>query len=648
MRDISKLEMNDLVSDDTIKELFQDTESEAQLSIKLTPYIARARELKALGQFMTFINSCKAEKRKLAKSQAPTMHQEKPPIVFETDDESYSFRVGGYELIDGAIYKEVIGTFNNLVKICSRPMFPVKILTNIKDNSVKVKLCYQDDFMRWQNKTFGQEVISNSRSIGQLSQYGFDITSENAKDVVKLLTELKNNNLEVISRGYSASSFGWQRFNGNSIFLPYDKEIEFDGYERFFTLSNSLESKGEYDKWFLQVADMRASGRKEPLVYLVAAFASVLLKPLNMLPFIVNLWTATGRGKTVALMMACSVWANPEEGAYLTDPTSTRVALEQRLGVLNSLPMMIDDLSKMKDGKDEDFTSLIYFLCAGKGKERSNVNLGMEVVTTWKNVIMTNMERPLATETMKGGAINRILDFESEPGSYFTNPKGQDIGNKVVECVKNNYGFAGRQFVEIVKNIPAEELKKRFNDKKILINQKAAEQNCKKEEKQVAPMALMLLTAELIESEIFQDGVLLDVDWCINQLKDVDEVSEDQRAYNILMEEVGAGRFKNFGQHGIRDVDLQYKVLDRWGFIDIGNDLVCLYSFAYAQIAQKRNFSTISLAKWAKANNLLVHDKDKLTKKRLDTNSSQYFNMYCFKMKSNGEINLTDEDLDEK
>ena len=54
-------------------------------------------------------------------------------------------------------------------------------------------------------------------------------------------------------------------------------------------------------------------------------------------------------------------------------------------------------------------------------------------VKTWQNTILSNMERPLATETMKGGAINRILDFEMQDGYIFKN------GNAVVEILKDNY-----------------------------------------------------------------------------------------------------------------------------------------------------------------------------------------------------------------
>jgi hypothetical protein len=62
------------------------------------------------------------------------------------------------------------------------------------------------------------------------------------------------------------------------------------------------------------------------------------------------------------------------------------------------------------------------------------------------------MERPLATETMRGGAINRIIDVEMAGGDIYEN------GNAIVELLKENYGFAGRKFVELIKDLPVDVL----------------------------------------------------------------------------------------------------------------------------------------------------------------------------------------------
>lgn len=52
--------------------------------------------------------------------------------------------------------------------------------------------------------------------------------------------------------------------------------------------------------------------------WLAASFASPLLEPLNCLPFFVHLWGVdSGTGKTVALMVAASVWGDPTIGSFV-------------------------------------------------------------------------------------------------------------------------------------------------------------------------------------------------------------------------------------------------------------------------------------------------------------------------------------------
>ena len=70
---------------------------------------------------------------------------------------------------------------------------------------------------------------------------------------------------------------------------------------------------------------------------LAASFASVLVPLLGGLPFIVDLWGETEGGKTVTLMVAASVWADPAENKYIGDFKTTDTALESRADMLNHL-----------------------------------------------------------------------------------------------------------------------------------------------------------------------------------------------------------------------------------------------------------------------------------------------------------------------
>lgn len=125
-----------------------------------------------------------------------------------------------------------------------------------------------------------------------------------------------------------------------------------------------------------------------------------------------DLWGETEGGKSVTLAVAASVWACPEENAYIKDYKGTDVGLEVICDLLNHLPLILDDSSKKNRKLEENFEGLVYDLCSGKGKTRSNKELSINRENHWKNCILTNGERPLSSYVTQGGAINRILELE--------------------------------------------------------------------------------------------------------------------------------------------------------------------------------------------------------------------------------------------
>ena len=96
--------------------------------------------------------------------------------------------------------------------------------------------------------------------------------------------------------------------------MPYGQNIVFDNEQNLKGVFDSIEQVGDREKWYDLFKKLRKQGKIEFMSYIAATFGSILIEPLNALPFIVNLWGDTGKGKTVALMLAASVWANPQEG----------------------------------------------------------------------------------------------------------------------------------------------------------------------------------------------------------------------------------------------------------------------------------------------------------------------------------------------
>ena len=618
MKPMKEISASELLSDEVLSEVF-DTEDEilkARLILSLTE---RAEELGIKTKFNQLLRAYKKEAKKMGLVEAEKRQKiSDSNICFDYFDDGRELNCGSW-VLDGERIIEY-NRFGMINVACSHLIIPVKILKNAETEKESVTIAYRKKFI-WKEFTVPRGVLASATKILQLADYGVAVTSENARYLVRYLADVEALNQYKIECKTSTGKLGWVR----NEFMPYGFDIEIDNKAKYKELFESVSEHGSYEKWLELVKKIRISGRKEPLVYLAGSFGSILLKPLSILPFIINLWAESGKGKTVALMLATSVWANPEEGKYMTDSTSTQVAMEIREDILNNLPMALDDLSKMRDKYGDSFTDLIYYLCGGKGKDRSNVELGLNQAKTWQNIILTNMERPLATETMRGGAINRILDFEMEDGSIFPN------GNEVVKVLKSNYGFAGREFVECVKEIGFEaiyELQQEYLEK---IRLYCIEHDCEKEDKQIIPMSVLFAADKIAADYIFKDGVYLDFEWCIRQLKGKEEVSENERAYEFIMSDVAVNinKFKP-------DSTGEYRG-EVWGVIEDG--YVIIINNVFNNMCQRGNFSNRAFLNWASKRGLIQCQSGKNSKnKRINGGLSR-----CIWIKIPDEFE-TDED----
>ena len=571
--EIMNMPKEQLLLPETIIQAFEE-ESQVERQVKLNALIDKAKEYKAAREMQSLIKACKAD---LYKAGNKSNELCRMTNFGHPDGEMIC---GGWIANEENIW---IPTLVGEKIACFHPIFPVARLKNMQTNTEKLMLKFKRDGY-WHDITVDKAITVSASKILKLADFGVMVTSETAKALVQFLVELESyNDLPLY---HSTSKFGWM----GEEFIPFDQEVVFDDESKFKELSNSLRECGSYAVWMDLVKKIRQNkDHYEPQIYMSAAFASVLVSKLNLLPYVCNIWGKTGAGKTVALMLACSIYADPSEGKYITDSYSTQNAFEIRLDVANHLPLLMDDLSKVRDKLGDNFTDLIYLLCSGRGKDRSNVDLGLNKVKTWQNTILTNMERPLANETMRGGAINRILDFQMKPGHIFTN------GNAVVETIKDNYGHAGRDFVKLVKRLGVEyigNIRKDFEQK---IKDEAERQGSVKEEKQILPLSLILTADKLATDYIFEDGIYLDLAELVSQLKDVDEVSENERAYQTLIDTVKMNKQKF-------DPDETYKG-EIWGHIKDG--YINIYPTALKIIATRENFSIKSLCEWLKENSLL-------------------------------------------
>ena len=562
---------------------YQNAMTRGELEFKIL------EQAKALGVRQHVFDQLKVLKRAMAEKQKKKQSVEGvtdfgPDI---TGKEYTNMYCGSWIATDDGIYSMESSKANQIA--CYHPILPIRRMRNVETGEEQITLAYKrGENGLWQEITVPKEVVANSRQITVLAKYGLGITSETARLLVRYIATVESRNEDFITLVKSSSKLGWH----DKKFLPYDDGIVFDAELRFPQIFNSINEHGSYDTWLNHVRGIRANNYIEPRIALAASFASVIIKFLNIASVIVDFNGATEAGKTVMLMLATSVWACPDEGQYMGDFLTTDAELEVRCDMLNNLPLVLDDTSKMKKNIKDNIEQVIYNLSSGSGKKRSNKELGSERVRTWKNAVIINGERPLNSFVEQGGAINRIIEVDVTGIRLFEDP------SETADLIRDNYGFAGRIFVEAVKEMTVSEIRS-MHEK--YVNELKTEDTM---QKQVLSMAAILVADEIAERAVFGDGRNLSAKDVSKYLTKRSQVEEGARCYEYLL-----SILEEKGQH----FDLQFGNIDQWGTItyEDGIEWVNFYVNAFNDRVNEAGFSRKAFTSWAMRNGILrANNKD--------------------------------------
>ena len=522
---------------------------------------------------------------------------------------------GGWNASDTGIYGTDKLGFEIIA--CYHPIMPIQRLVNVDTKEHKVQLAYRLS-RRWDTVIVDRNVISDSRSIIGLSKYGIMVNSETGKALVRYLADVEQLNYDLIPEVASVGRLGWIEGYG---FSPYEEELVFDGEETYRTRFESIQEHGSREKWLDCVRAVRSGktpGNVIARIVLAASFASVLVGPCHCLPFFVHLWGGSETGKSLSLVLAASVWANPEIGVYIQTFNATEVGKELGAAFCNSLPLIIDELQLVKDNR-KDFDRMIYQLSEGVGRARGRKQGGLQKTPTWRNCVITTGEFPIISSNSGEGAVNRTIEVDCHDTKLFDEPK------KTATSLYANYGFAGREFVEHLMEDGAIERVQKLQE---------AMQDALKTgdtmDKQTASAALILAADRLSEEWIFQDGILLQPEDISKYLVSKEAVNQNARALQYLYDfiNINQGRFTP-------DADRQGEV---WG--DLDDDYAYIIRSKFDQILADEGYNASAFLGWAKNNNLILPGNDgKLTRtKRINGRVSR-----CIWLKMDNFLNDFEE-----
>lgn len=432
---------------------------------------------------------------------------------------------------------------------CPHPILPVEIYKDIDTGKERVKLAYFKHG-QWQSVTVSRKVCADNRAIvDTLSDIGIEVTSENAKALIRYLSDCIGLNPATLAPKRSVSRLGWE----GREFIPYEGEIVYDGGD-FSSEFQSVKECGSFDVWKEHCSILRQN--KIVRLAFGASFGSVLIEKVNALPFVFYLWAGkSGTCKTVAVMAAMSIWGNPKMGKLVKTMDATKVGLMRNAAFLYSLPYAGDELQTLKDKWTVNFDQLIYRLTEGIDRVRGKASGGVEETRTWHCSFLLTGEETLTKANSRAGSKNRVIEVEVEE-------KLLENGNESARILERNHGHAGKILIEYLQNVEDDALHKEY------VQYFDALCEFDTTEKQAMAMACILLADRILTEVIFTDGAALTVEDVKQYLRSAKEVDVAERSYQATINWIAKNPTRFRDPNGA-DAANKGEV---WGRIDAGAD----------------------------------------------------------------------------
>lgn len=252
-------------------------------------------------------------------------------------------------------------------------------------------------------------------------------TDKLLQDYVKgWITNLRDN----LNITKSSTQFGWDD-DGN--FCLGDRIITPEGEKAAiltgtaFSLAKHLRPKGSFERWKELVNLLyNHKGLEHHQYCILASFASPLIQMMNIGAGLIYAYSALGGdGKSTAQQVGFSVWGNTKKGDMIISRDGfTKNAIETHMGLLNNLPLVIDELSQCPP----EFTGdLLYAIENGAGKKRMKQDLTMNESLNWCLIGMASGNRKFSEKALSYNPectphLMRLFEFVLEGRPPFVIP----------------------------------------------------------------------------------------------------------------------------------------------------------------------------------------------------------------------------------
>ena len=374
------------------------------------------------------------------------------------------------------------------VTVCRTPIILTKRLRSMETGEEKMEVAFKRDGT-WHKAIYSRSTIFTARGITVLADLGCTVTSENAKQVVKFLAALEAENIDIIRKADSTSTFGWQE--GKRFIPGHDKDIVLDINPSQRALAAAYCQNGTFKDWLEM---MRPHRKRDKFRFILAAgFTAPLLRIIKQRIFFVYNWGGSKGGKTAGLKAALSAWGDPER--LMVNFNATQVGLERTASFYCDLPLGIDE-RQLAGNNQNSLEKIVYMIASGTGKIRGAKSGGIQAMHTWRTVALATGEEPLSTETSQTGVSTRVLEIYGGP---FDDEREASMMHQQSAI---NCGWAGPAFIGMLMHTDERSITSKYDEMMQFVYQLSKG----KSGSHIAGIAAVALTDAIIDTWLFEDS----------------------------------------------------------------------------------------------------------------------------------------------
>ena len=333
------------------------------------------------------------------------------------------------------------------------------------------------------DQSLGYEVMTIKHTLPHEGDLECTVRSSLVNDPKALLTLLADNHIKVIGaknktylvnymEGYQSKlqrmrrmshylcQMGWASArDGKDMFVLGKKILHSDGTSEEASLAHNVpvaaggyRTAGSLQEWVRATKILSAPGM-EPFAFalLAGGFGAPLMKFTGFDGAAVSMVGPSGAGKTLMLMMIQSVWGAHQD--LMMTKNDTDLSMISRLGVYNTLPLTIDEVTNMEAMKA---SNLLYQITQGRERTRlGRDSKEMNNLNRWNTLAVTSSNESLvdklsATKTDATAEINRVFEYYVSKHELFVEP----LTTELYWTITENFGHAGEVYAErLVKNV---------------------------------------------------------------------------------------------------------------------------------------------------------------------------------------------------